>query len=147
MTYEALLDKSVKDQAVADFIVRNACTNVEQYQICRPAGMALWLDADQNVQSVLLYSGNADGFAAYSGQLPFGLSFTDTMEIVEQKLGHPVEIHALQAGWVPGLPDEGMTLDHTHYQAIYKGFGVTVIYNSPSASDKGATINAIVVNK
>jgi hypothetical protein len=34
-----------------------------------------------------------------------------------------------------------------HYWAIYKRFGVTIVYNSPSASDKSATIHAILANE
>ena len=147
VTYDTLIDKPLTDQTVASFLARNNCADVESLQICRSAGMALWTDADQTVQSIVLYPGNRDGFAAYQGSLPFGLAFTDTMEMVEQKLGHPVEIHAPHAGWVPRLPEEGVTVDHVHYQAMYKEFGLTVMYNSPSASDKGATINSILINQ
>lgn len=147
MTYEALLDKSLMDQEVTDFMARNDCSSVQQVQICQSVGMALWTDKDQKVDSIDLYAGDADGFAAYQGQLPYGLVFTDTMEIVEQKLGNPVEIHAPQAGWQPGLPDEGFTFDHFHYEAAYRRFGLTVIYNSPSASDHEATIHAIRVTQ
>ncbi len=146
VTYAVLLNKSLTDQTVADFIAQSNCSTVEQLQLCRSAGLVLWMDSDQKVQSIFLYPGNDDGFAAYKGQLPFGLTFTDTMEMVEHKLGHPVEIHAPQAGWAPGLPDEGVTLDHIHYLASYKRFGVTIVYNSPSADDKGATIHALLIN-
>lgn len=147
MSYEALLNKSSTDQAVADFITRSNCSNIEQFQICRSAGVALGMDADQNVQTVFLYPGLADGFAPYQGQLPFGLAFTDTMESVERKLGQPVDVHAPQAGWAPGLPDEGMTLDHIHYEAIYSRLGLVVVYNSPSGTDKNATIHSILVSE
>ena len=145
--YQAVLGKSLSDNTVADFIASNNCSSAAQFQLCRPAGMVLWMDSDQKVNSVFLYPGNADDFAAYKGQLPFGLAFSDTMEIVEQKLGHPVEIHAPQAGWEPGLPDEGGTLDHIHYFANYKRFGVTIVYNSPSANDKNASIHSVLVSE
>jgi hypothetical protein len=61
-------------------------------------------------------------------------------------LGQPNEVHALQAGWQPGLPDEGGSPDHITYWAIYKRFGLTIVYNSPSASDKSATIHDILIN-
>jgi hypothetical protein len=146
-SYQAVLGKSLNDQEVAAFIASNNCSSVEQLQLCRSVGMALWMDSDQKVQTIFLYPGNDDGFDAYQGQLPFGLTFSDTMEMVEQKLGRPVEIHAPQAGWLPGLPDESITLDHIHYQAIYKRFGMTIVYNSPSANDKGATIHALLINR
>jgi hypothetical protein len=85
--------------------------------------------------------------AAAPEPLPYGLTAQDTMASVEQKLGQPRVIYAPQAGWEPGLPDEGGSPDHTHYWAIYKRFGLTIIYNSPSPNDKGATIYAIRVNR
>jgi hypothetical protein len=84
--------------------------------------------------------------AAAPSALPYGLSLTDTMASVEQRLGQPRVTSAPQAGWEPGLPDEGSSPDHMHYWAIYKRFGLTVVYNTPSASDKSATIRAIYVN-
>jgi hypothetical protein len=79
--------------------------------------------------------------------LPYGLSMRDTMATVEQKLGQPRVTYAPQAGWELGLPDEGGSPDHKHYWAIYKRFGLTIVYDSPSPDDKGATIYAIRVNR
>lgn len=84
--------------------------------------------------------------AAEPEALPYGLTMNDTMASVEQKLGQPRVAYASQAGWEAGLPDEGSSPDYMHYWAIYERFGLTVVYNSPSASDKSATINAIYVN-
>ena len=85
--------------------------------------------------------------AAAPSPLPYGLTTQDTMATVEQKLGQPRVTYAPQAGWEPGLPDEGSSPDHSHYWAIYKRFGLTIVYNSPFASDKSATIDAISVNR
>jgi hypothetical protein len=85
--------------------------------------------------------------AAAPAPLPYGLTSQDTMATVEQKLGQPKVTFASQAGWEAGLPDEGSSPDHMHYWAIYERFGLTIVYNTPSASDKGATINAIYVNE
>lgn len=79
--------------------------------------------------------------------LPYGLTTQDTMATVEQKLGQPRVIYAPQAGWEPGLPDEGGSPDHAHYWAIYRRFGLTIVYNSPSPNDKSATIHAIRLHK
>ena len=146
-TYEAMLGKSMNTSDVADFITSNNCTSSGQFQLCQSVGLALWADADQTVKTAYLYISNADDFTAYSGELPLGLASNDTMAMVEQKFGQPEIEHAPQAGWEPGVPDEGSSPDHIHYWAIYNRFGVTVIYNSPSASDKGATIRAILVNE
>lgn len=85
--------------------------------------------------------------AAAPSPLPYGLTAQDTMASVEQKLGQPRVSYAPQAGWEPGLPDEGSSPDHAHYWAIYKRFGLTIVYNSPSANDKSATIYAIRENR
>jgi hypothetical protein len=146
ITYQAVLGKSLNDKDVAEFVASNKCSNAAQFQLCRSVGMTLWTDPDQKVQNVFLHPGDSDGFAAYQGQLPLGLRFTDTMEMVEQKLGYPVEIHAPQAGWVSRLPDQGLTPDHFHYVATYEQFGLTVIYNSPAANDKSASIYAFLVS-
>ena len=79
--------------------------------------------------------------------LPYGLTMKDTMATVEQRLGQPRVIYAPQAGWEPGLPDEGGSPDHVHYWAIYRRFGLTIVYNTPFADDKSATIQAIYVNR
>jgi hypothetical protein len=146
-SYEAVLGKSLTEKEVADFIASNHCSSAGQFQLCRNIGMSLWLDSDQTVKSVYLYPTSVDGFTAYKGALPFGLASNDTMAAIEQKFGQPKVEHAPQAGWEPGLPDEGRSPDYIHYWAIYKRFGVTVIYNSPSPADKNATIHTILVNK
>jgi hypothetical protein len=85
--------------------------------------------------------------AAAPAALPYGLNTQDTMASVEQKLGQPRVTYAPQAGWEPALPDEGSSPDHSHYWAIYKRFGLTIVYNTPFASDKSATIDAIHFNR
>ena len=85
--------------------------------------------------------------AAAPPALLYGLSPQDTMASVEQKLGQPQVTYAPQAGWEPGLPDEGSSPDHATYWAIYKRFGLTIVYDTPFAGDKSATIQAIRVNR
>jgi hypothetical protein len=93
-----------------------------------------------------LFGLRAGQASAAPKDLPYRLTIQDTMATVEQKLGQPNEVHALQAGWKPGLPDEGGSPDHITYWAIYKRFGLTIVYNSPSGSDKSATIHDILIN-
>ena len=146
-TYEAVLGKSLDDTDVSDFIASNGCARTGSFQLCSPAGMALLIGEGQKVETVYLYPNGTADFAAYNGTLPLGLSASDTMASVEDKFGQPRVQHAPQAGWEPGIPDQSGTPDHIHYWAIYKRFGVTVVYNSPSGTDKGATIHAILVSK
>jgi hypothetical protein len=145
--YETVLGKSLKDADVADFIRSNNCSGTGQLRMCNAAGVVLWIDPAERVETVYLYLNETADFAAYKGSLPLGLSRKDTMASVEDKFGQLKVQHAPQAGWEPGQPDESGTPDHIHYWAMYKRFGVTVIYNSPYASDKGATIYAVLVSK
>ena len=85
--------------------------------------------------------------AAAPEKLPYGLTVQDTMASIEQKLGQPAVTFAPQAGWEPGLPDEGGSPDHQRYWAIYRRFGFTVVYNTPSAEDKSATVYAIYLHE
>lgn len=89
----------------------------------------------------------AQAVQAAPADLPYGLTMQDTMASVEQKFGQPKVEFAPQAGWALGLPDEGSSPDHIHYWAVYKRFGMTIVYNSPSASDKSATISAVLMNR
>ena len=88
----------------------------------------------------------AIGVQAAPARLPYDLTMQDTMASVEQKLGQPRVMFAPQAGWQPGLPDAGGSPDHLHYWAVYRRFGVTIVYNTPSLSDKNATIYDILVD-
>ena len=85
--------------------------------------------------------------AAAPEKLPYGLTARDTMADIEQKLGQPMVTFAPEAGWEPGLPDEGGSPDHMQYWAIYRRFGLTVVYNTPSAEDKSATVQAIYLHE
>ena len=93
-----------------------------------------------------LFGIRAAQVSAAPKNLPYGLTMQDTMASVEQKLGQPSEVHALQAGWASGLPDEGGSPDHMYYWAMYKRFGLTIVYNSPSPDDKSATIHDILIS-
>jgi hypothetical protein len=138
-SYQVVLGKSLNDKDVTDFIDRNNCFSATQFQVCKEAGLAFWLDTNQIVRTVYLYLNNVDGFAAYKGELPFGLKFYDIMEAVEYKLRK-------QGVGKAGLPDETATPDHLHYWCMYKQVGVTIIYNTPYP-DEEATIHAILVSK
>ena len=146
-SYKAVLGKSLKDKEFADFVASNNCSGAGQFQLCQDAGVALWLNADQKVNTVYLYTVGANGFAAYAGALPQGLVSNDTMASVEEKFGQPFVPGVPQAGRKLGLPDRGGSPDHTQYWAVYERFGLTIIYNTPFANDKNATIDAILISE
>lgn len=137
--YEALLGRSLADQDVADFIASNRCSSADQFQFCKEIGMASGINSNQIVETVFLYLEDTDGFKAYQGELPYGLKANDSRETVEAKLKEQ------RVG--TGRPNEEGLFDHTHCWATYYSAGLTIIYNSPSADDKGATMHAILVEK
>src|SRR5687768_12544048 len=144
-SYLAVLGKSLNDKDVTDFMVANNCSIEAQFQVCREAGMAFWIDPNQVVDTVYLYSRNAEGFRKFIGKLPFGLTFYDPMWQVQEKLSNLNENDQATA-WNSSLPDEASSPDHIHYWAFYKELGMTVIYNSPGA-DEDAYIYAILLSK
>lgn len=137
--YESILGKSLNDDVVTDFITGNSCSRVEQFLLCKTVGMALWTDSNQVVETVYLYLNNADGFAPYEGELPFGLKFYDNLGAVEYKLNR-------QGLGNAGLPDLAAVPDHMHYRATYHQAGLTILYNSPFP-DEDATIYAILLSR
>ncbi|RPJ23166.1 MAG: hypothetical protein EHM33_21710 [Chloroflexi bacterium] len=144
VSYQAVLGKLLSDQTVAEFIASNNCTQAGPFHLCRPAGVAFGSNEDNVVKTAYLYVSEAEGFSAYKGDLPMTLEASDTMADVERKMAQIRVPRVLKGGFDLGLPDESRSPDHTHYWAIYKRFGVTVIYNTPSAN-KNATIYAILV--
>jgi hypothetical protein len=140
ISYRVLLGKSITDSEVADFITSNTCSGTGQSQLCEDAGIALWINTDQTVETIYLYLNDADGFVPYKGELPLRLKFYDSMGAVQYKLKK-------QKVGKAGLPDSGETPDHLHYWANYQEAGMIIVYNSPSEEDEDATIYAILLNK
>jgi hypothetical protein len=137
--YESILGKPLTDDVVTDFLAGNNCSRADQFLLCEAAGMALWTDSHQVVETVYLYLNNTDGFEPFQGELPYGLKFYDTMEAVEYKLNR-------QGIGNAGLPDTVAIPDRMHYRATYHEAGMTIIYNYPFP-DEGATIYAVLVSR
>ena len=136
--YETIIGKSLNDEVVVEFISSNDCSSADQFLLCQTAGMALWVDSNQVVETVYLYLNKTDVFQPYKGQLPFGLKFYDTLGAMEYKLKR-------RGVGNSGLPDEAATPDRLHYWATYHQAGITIIYNEPFP-DEDATIYAILVS-
>ena len=141
--YQTLLGKSLSDKEVVDFAASHNCTSVHQFQVCKDVGMVLWVDMNQVVETVYLYSGNEGTVKRYRGKLPFGLTFYDPMWLVQEKLGALDQDNQSQK---TGLPDEAYSPDYVHYCAIYQELGLMVVYNSHIA-DPDAYIYAILLSE
>jgi hypothetical protein len=138
--YQIVLGKSFNDRDVVNFFASNNCLAIAQFEICKEAGMSFWMDSNQTVGYVYLYSGNnEEGVQRYRGKLPYGLSFYDPMWLVEEKL------KKLDTNRT-GLPDEADSPDHIHYRTSYKRMNLDIIYNSP-IEDPDAYIYAVLISK
>jgi len=142
--YQALLGKPLNDQYVADFMAANHCSTVVQYQICGSTGIALEVDRDQKIKTVFLFPGRSETFAAFHGELPYGLHWTDSMAVVEQKLDVTSNTHYMNQA---GLPRESGTPENIRLWVNYPQAGITIVYNTQSADNKNATIHAILMTK
>lgn len=116
----------------------NNCTPALPFTLCKEAGLAFWVAADQTVKQIYFYLNNIEGFEPYQGELPFGLKFYDTLGAVEYKLGR-------QGVGNSGLPRRDGCARSCPFWATYRQAGMTIIYNSPFA-DEEATIYAILLN-
>jgi len=58
---------------------------------------------NNKLEAIVLYSEGAYGFKQYQGQLPQGLTFSDTREAVERKLGKPTKVSDTTDGHVVTL--------------------------------------------
>lgn len=143
-SYQALLGKPLNDQNVADFMAANHCSAMGRYQICGSTGIAFEVDQAQKVKTVLLFPGRSETFAAFHGELPYGLQWTDNMTIAGQKLNVASSTHYLQQA---GLPGENGTPENIRLWVNYPQAGITIVYNTQSADSTQATIHAILVTK
>jgi len=144
--YQDLFGKLLDDKSVRTFVANNNCTLCGQFYLCQSTGIALWIDHHGVIRTTYLYLQSKGGFAAYQGELPFGLVLTDTMADIERKFGQPQIPDVPQAGFNPGLPEESGTPDYIHYWAVYQRFDVTIVYDSPFAYDKSVAIYFILIN-
>jgi hypothetical protein len=142
--YQALLGKPLGDQSVGDFMARNSCSSAVEYQLCGSTGIALEMDTDQKVKTVFLFPGSTAGFAAFRGELPYGLHWDDSRAVVEQKLGVTSNTTYLQEA---GLPEESGTPHNIRLWVAYQESGMTIVYNTLSADNKDVTIHAILLTK
>lgn len=122
--YRALLGQPMDSSS--SFLHSNCDAGVT----CKHLGMEIG-DWDGKIVSVTLHNRGQD-FAAYSGELPNDLSWSDTRADVEQKLGPP---DRLTGG------------NYVGYFAAYERLGLLITYTGRSADDYSATMESIKVQQ
>ena len=88
-----LLDRSFDDAQVQE-LVRDLgpCTVGDEagegaYHQFMEAGVSLFVDLKERVKTIFLYPEGRDGFTAYAGEIPGGITFADRQPDVTGKLG------------------------------------------------------------
>lgn len=95
-------------------------------------GISLVVNNRGVIEGVIFYSLSAYKFKQYQGTLPHGLTFNDTKEDVQSKLGKPNE--------------ETATIDK-HVVTIYKNYDMAISYVSRDRSDANPKIFVIYIRK
>lgn len=130
--YLDLLGKNLEDHVeLTDFIAQN-CDLVDRVYLCKSKGVELHMGGinGTTVLHILLFAQGADGYSQYQGELPYGLSWSDTRAEVEQKLG---------------LPSKSFGEGRLPYSVLYEDLGLQVNYDTPSMEDMSARIHHLVV--
>lgn len=102
----------------------------EMNYVCRGSGLEYATGEGGRVSTVFLYNQGADGFQAFTGELPAGLSWRDTRADVERRLGAPESVR--------GSGEIGVWLN-------YPDRGLTIFLNTPDPTDMSAFIHHIAI--
>lgn len=87
-SYAALAGKSITSPEVASLLHSNQCSISGSHYLCYSAGIELSFDSNNRVILVVLNRTRGD-WKQYQGPLPEGISWNDTRDAVERKLGAP----------------------------------------------------------
>lgn len=130
--YLDLLGKNLEDHVeLTDFIIQN-CKPWGLVYLCKSKGVELHLGGTKGtVLHIILFAQGADGYSQYQGELPYGLSWSDTRAEVERKLGSGKSV------------GQGNLL----YSVLYEDLGLEVQYDTPSTEDLSARIYYIVIKQ
>jgi hypothetical protein len=132
-----LLDKSVEDKEVQEMLKSLGSLTIRQrnkislYKFFDD-GIQLVVNHQGLIQAIVLYSEGAYNFRQYRGELPQGLSFTDTRAMVINKLGKPDE--------------ETTTLDK-HRVDVFAKHHLAVSYKAGEERNNGLRVFVLFIRK
>jgi hypothetical protein len=130
LAYSDLLNQSLGNPTVSSF-VRAHCSSEMNY-LCRRSGIEFTIGETGRVRTVFLYAQGADGFQAYTGQMPFGLRWSDTRADIEARLGTP--------DYIGGT-------DSTNVWTSYKSRGILIFYDTFAPDDMSAHMHHISIRQ
>lgn len=90
LSYRDFLGKTLENDAVVEFILRNNCYYGMGNYACKSQGIELGVTmVKRQIRTVFMYRQGVEGYKQYKGELPLGLRWTDTLASVEARLGQP----------------------------------------------------------
>lgn len=99
MSYRDFLGKTLNDDSVVQFILKNNCFYGMGNYACKSQGIELGVTMVQRrVRTVFMFRQGVEGYKQYKGELPFGLKWTDSAVVVEAKLGRPMQRYSNSDG-------------------------------------------------
>lgn len=129
--YHAILGRDADDPAVVAFIDRHNCERTGRKYRCSRAGMELLFDQDGTLAQIGLVGPHVSGFYHYTGTLPAGLRWSDTLAKVRNKLGPP-------ASFVPGSA-------YARAVGRYPELSITVTFDPRAGSSPSAELCHVYV--
>lgn len=100
--------------------------------IYRSKGVEIEFSKDDKLKGIFLYSESSSNSRQYQGELPYNLSFTDTREEIEQKIG------------LPDVSDGGGVIN---YYSIWNELGISITYKNKDINDMENKIHHISISK
>lgn len=92
LSYRDFLGKTMDDDAVVQFILKNNCAYGMGNYACKSQGIELGVTmVKRRIRTVFMFRQGVEGYKQYKGELPFGLKWTDSAAAVEARLGRPTQ--------------------------------------------------------
>lgn len=93
-TFSSMLGKKIDSDEVKTWLSSLGAPEIDRssgtcYYNFKSTGISLKLDAQDELDTIVLYAEGADGFQQYKGDLPLGLTFQLTRKEIEGILGPP----------------------------------------------------------
>ena len=135
---EKLVGMNVKSSEVQDFLKDKGTSKISRYDTVayhcyKDNGFEMITDVNDVVTSIFIFGEGKNDYKQFQGELPHGLSFTDTKEMCRNKFGKPKSIY-------DGNKQFNM-------QCCDTWDGISITYSSTNPTDMSATISEVLISK
>ena len=101
-----LLGRSLEDPVAVAYLSGNRCQPANNHWGCATASTEISVDGYNRIDAVVF---DAPGLetSGYAGELPVGITFTDSPDVLVEKLGQPVAGRAAPSGFLKWVNSDG----------------------------------------